>query len=410
MKRNVGHVFRPLYKDEKAACNIPDCLHRHRDRKNGCSKIKESPTWRIAFDHKGRKYQLSSYSIKRADAVKLLKKKFAELGAGRPVGPDVDKTDFETLATIITDDYKANRRRSLSKLKGKLNNLRRAFSRDLAGDVTADRITAYVATRQEEGAENATINRELAALKRAFRLAHRAGRVATMPHISMLHEDNARTGFFEEDQFRAVLNHLPEHLKPVIITAYYTGWRTASEIVTRKMYHLDLENGWLRLEPGETKNGKGRIFPINDDLPELKAALEEQFARTRTFEKESGQIVPWLFHDRGRPVGNFRRAWLTACKEAGIPGQLRHDFRRTAVRNLERAGVPRSAAMAMTGHLTESIYRRYAIVDEAMLKEASAKLGALHGRMSTRWTQKVFNLDKQQINKAIPPGTAEAEK
>ena len=61
-----------------------------------------------------------------------------------------------------------------------------------------------------------------------------------------------------------------------------------------------------------------------------------------------------------------------------MPGRIPHDFRRTAVRNLERAGVPRSAAMAMVGHKTESIYRRYAIMDEAMLKEGAAKLAALH--------------------------------
>ncbi len=77
-------------------------------------------------------------------------------------------------------------------------------------------------------------------------------------------------------------------------------------------------------------------------------------------------------------IKSFRRAWVTACKKAGIPERVPHDFRRTAVRNLERAGVPRSTAMKMVGHRTESIYRRYAIVDEAMLKEGAAKLQTLH--------------------------------
>jgi integrase len=75
----------------------------------------------------------------------------------------------------------------------------------------------------------------------------------------------------------------------------------------------------------------------------------------------------------------FRRAWLTACKGAGLSGRIPHDFRRTAVRNLERAGVPRSTAMKMVGHKTESIYRRYAIVDEAMLKEGAAKRSVRDG-------------------------------
>jgi integrase len=74
----------------------------------------------------------------------------------------------------------------------------------------------------------------------------------------------------------------------------------------------------------------------------------------------------------------FRRSWLTACKKAGVPGKIRHAFRSTARRNLERAGVERSTAMKAVGHLTESIYRRYSIVDESMLKEAAKKLEQLY--------------------------------
>jgi integrase len=80
----------------------------------------------------------------------------------------------------------------------------------------------------------------------------------------------------------------------------------------------------------------------------------------------------------GKRVGDFRKSWKKACRAAGVPGGLVHDFRRTAVRNFERAGVPRSSAMKLTGHKTEAVYRRYAIVDGAMLKEAVVKLAALH--------------------------------
>src|SRR5687767_5802407 len=74
-----------------------------------------------------------------------------------------------------------------------------------------------------------------------------------------------------------------------------------------------------------------------------------------------------IFHLDGAPVGkhDIRQAWRQATKAAGLTGRLPHDFRRTAVRNLERAGVPRSVAMKLTGHKTESVYRRYAIVAEA---------------------------------------------
>ena len=106
----------------------------------------------------------------------------------------------------------------------------------------------------------------------------------------------------------------------------------------------------------------------------------------RAIERALAVIIPWVFvNPPGTPrckvgsrIKNFRGAWSKACKAAGVPGRLVHDFRRTAVRNLERAGVPRSSAMKLTGHKTEAVYRRYAITDAAMLQEATAKLAVLH--------------------------------
>jgi integrase len=193
----------------------------------------------------------------------------------------------------------------------------------------------------------------------------------------MLQEQNRRKGFFEPDQYRRVLKALPDYLQPVITTAYITGWRIASEILTRQKFHLDLDAGpgWLRLEPGEGKTTTGRNFPLT---PDLRDTLKAQLDRTREFEKAHDKIVPWLFHRNGEPIKDFRSAWATACTAAGLTARIPHDFRRTAVRNLERASVPRSAAMELVGHKTESMYRRYAICDESMLKDGAEKLAALH--------------------------------
>jgi integrase len=173
--------------------------------------------------------------------------------------------------------------------------------------------------------------------------------------------------------------------------AYATGWRVHSEILTREKRHLDLKAGWLRLDPGETKNGEGRMFPLT---PRLREILTRQLARTEALQKATGKIIPWLFcHSDGKRIKHFRRSWITACIKAGfgkritdtngrviktIVDRIPHDFRRTAVRNLERAGVPRSAAMRMIGHKTQAIYSRYAIADEGMLKDAAIKLAQLH--------------------------------
>jgi integrase len=171
--------------------------------------------------------------------------------------------------------------------------------------------------------------------------------------------------------------HLSEPAQVVTDTSYITGWRIPTELLTRRWAHIDFDAGWLRLDPGETNNDDGRQFPLT---PDLRAILEAQRHRTSEIERETGTIIPWVFHRNGQPIKSLYKGWRAACKAAGFPTALMHDFRRTAVRNLERAGVPRSAAMKMTGHKTEAVYRRYAIVDEAMLVDSGQKLQALHER------------------------------
>lgn len=118
---------------------------------------------------------------------------------------------------------------------------------------------------------------------------------------------------------------------------------------------------------------------LTQSMRPLREVLEAQRARIAAIEKAMDMIIPWVFvHDNGEQIRDFRDAWRNACKDAGVAGRLVHDFRRTAVRNLERAGIPRSAAMKLTGQKTEAVYRRYAIVSEGDLREAGDKLAALH--------------------------------
>jgi integrase len=375
--RGLGFVYQPNYVDKRTG------------------ERKTAATWWVQYSVRGKRFRESSGSSNRVDAVKLLKRRIGDAGQGRTIGPQAEKTRFKQLTQMLIDDYRANGRRSLKRIKASVGHLLAFFGDEFAMDVTGDRIASYVANRQDEKAAPATINRELAALKRAFRLGEKVGKVIQRPEVSMLREDNRRKGFFEAQEYRAVLEHLPEELKPVIQTAYITGWRIASEVLTRQKHHVNLEAGWLRLEPGETKNGEGRNFPLT---PELREILARQIEKTREVEHATGRIIPWLFHRDGNAIRDFRGAWASACKGAGVAKRIPHDFRRTAVRNLERAGVPRSAAMAMVGHRTESIYRRYAIADEAMLKEGAIKLAAFHAS-EMNGPQKVVLLKKKKLHR-----------
>ncbi|MGH7335802.1 MAG: tyrosine-type recombinase/integrase [Candidatus Rokuibacteriota bacterium] len=161
-----------------------------------------------------------------------------------------------------------------------------------------------------------------------------------------------------------------------VTIAYVYGWRKG-EVLGLERRQVDLKAGTLRLDPGTTKNKEGRVVYLTQEVSRL---LGEQLARVDALQKQLTKIVPYVFphlegQHRGRRITGFRKAWTSACKAAGVPGRLVHDLRRTAVRNMERNGVARSVATKMTGHKTESVYRRYAIVSDSDLQEAARKVG-----------------------------------
>ena len=342
---------------------------RYTDRRTG--ERREAATFAIQwYDRRAHRYVREYGFASDKAAERALRHRLADQERGQPTGPSIERTTFEDLAALIVTDYELNGRR-LPRLRQSLAHLRRAFGPDRAVEIDTARVARYTALRVQAGAKPATVNRELAALKRMFRLGVQAKRVGQAPHIATMKENNTRTGFFEDHQVEAILRHLPADLRPVVRVAYFTGWRVPSEILTRQWRHVDFEAGTLRLEPGEGKNKEGRTFPLD---PDLRPILEALRAETTALEQKWGRIIPWVFHRGGRQIKSFTRSWATARRKAGLPGMLKHDFRRTAARNLVRAGVLETVAMKLTGHKTRSVFERYAIVTEDMLKNGAEKL------------------------------------
>jgi integrase len=332
----------------------------------------------IRYSFRGRKIRESSGSAKKADAVKLLRRRLAEMATGRLIGPDAEKTTFDDLAAMLLTDYALNGRRSQRRVKIALSHLRAFFGFDHVPDMTSDRVAEYIRSRQETGAAAASIKYELACLRRAFNLAVRADKasLSQKPYIPTVTVDNARKGFFEAADFLAVEKELPDTLRTLARFLYLTGWR-AGEALGLTWAGVDFDAGVIRLEPGVTKNREGREFPFTA-LPQLAALLVAQRQYTSEVERTKGEIIVAVFHRNGRPIRSYSRAWRAACRAAGLPNHLVHDLRRTAVRNLERAGVSRSVAMQLTGHKTEAVYRRYAITSARDLAEGVKKLAVLH--------------------------------
>lgn len=342
-----------------------------------------SKKWHIEYRWRGKQHRESSGSYRERDAVKLQNRRLADVSSGRLVGPQMEKTTFEELGQMLVDDYRVNGRKSLDRAKRSIHHLGAFFGGCQALDITPDRVSAYIGSRLDgiPPAKPATIQNELAALKRMFTLGHRAGKVPARPPLPSIKVRNTRSGFFEEAQLAAVLERLPEAIRPVVEFAYLTGWRIG-EIRSLTWRQVDLKGGVVRLEPGTTKNDEGRIFPFKASA-ELEELLTRQRQVASSVERETGQIVQWVFHRRGKPIRCFNAAWRQACRQAGCPGRFIHDLRRTVVREMERAGVPRSVAMKLSGHKTESIYRRYAIVSEADLAEGVSRRASFRQRTRT---------------------------
>lgn len=317
--------------------------------------------WWIRYSHRGKEYRESSGSESETVARRLLTARLRETGkrGGKFLGAAEERLRFEDLADLLRTDYQTNEHRSLRRVDGALKNLRRYFGLDRAVDITTDRIQSYIVQRREDEAANATINRELAALKRAFKIAVDAERLSRAPHIAMLEEHNARQGFLEHAEYIALLDALPERLRDPVAFLYLSGWRV-SEMEALEWRDVDLPGNVVRLRPELNKNKDGRVLPLSGELAEVIQRAHQ----TRRLD------CPFVFHIEGKPIVDFRASWHGARTAAGLGHLLVHDLRRCAVRNLVRAGVPERVAMEITGHKTRAVFDRYNIVSEADLVTA----------------------------------------
>jgi integrase len=318
-----------------------------------------------------------------------MKKREGEISNCKLPGIYFDKVRFDELAEDFLRDYQLNCKKSLQRAEISIKLLREAFGGRRVTDITTPAIQKYVEDRMKwicrdcggrfeaqdkcphcqsgnlkGGAKHATINRELSALKRMLTLGAKQypPEVDRVPHIQKLKENNVRVGYFEHDEYLALLKALPSNLRALVTFGYKTGWRR-SEITSLTWSRVDLSEGTVRLEAGETENDQGRTVYLDDELLKF---LKIQWLRRH-------KDCDLFFHREGNRIKDFRGAWKNACEEASIEGKLFHDLRRTAVRNMVRAGIPEAVAMKISGHKTRTVFERYNIVSPDDLKKAAEK-------------------------------------
>lgn len=315
--------------------------------------------WQLIYQVAGERRWETVRVETRSEALRLLKVREGEAADGRTAPLSAGRLRFEDLAAGLVCDYQLTGKRTLRRAQQSLDHLKASFGGRRAAQIAAVDVKTYCTKRQSEGAANGTINRELTALKRMFNLALREGQLYRKPQICMLRESSPRQGFFEAEQLGRVLAALPEYARPVAQFGFYSGWRLG-EITTLQWDQVDFDARVVRLWPGTTKNREGRVLPLEGELWRI---IEQRHT-------ERAPDCPWVFHRQGERLRSFYKSWRRAVQSAGCPGRLFADLRRTAARNFRRAGLSENEAMALTGHLTAAMFRRYSIVAEADLRDA----------------------------------------
>jgi integrase len=220
--------------------------------------------------------------------------------------------------------------------------------------------------RQSNKAANGTIDRELHILQRAFSLAveHKRLTPVHLPEFPTLSEDNVREGFVEKGDFDSILCHLKStDVRDFVAWGFWTGMRRG-EIAKLTWAAFDRESSTLIL-PGRSTKGKKPRKLI------LEGVYREIIARRLSVRRLD---CPYIFHRQGQAMGSFRKAWANASRKAGVSGLIFHDLRRTAVRNMIRAGVDKTVAKRISGHRTDAVFDRYNITSDEDLQDAQQRL------------------------------------
>jgi integrase len=349
-------------------------------------KYAQSPFWTSCYYVNGKEHRESTECLDLKKAKSWHRKKLDQIASHRQghapvVTPIMKQVTVNELLDDLFGSPEFTALKGADTAKYHAVAVREHLGTSPAVAVTAEAWDQYIAKRRQAGREDATINRERAVLRSAFKLAVVRKRLTAwqVPALSRLPERHVRRVFFERDEFEAVVAHLPEYLQDAARFAYLTGWRKGD---VRSLTWSAVDTRAMTITLPTSKNGDGRALALPDALVEIITRREA--ARLLTTPAGDVRIVEHVFHRGGSPLGDFRKVWKRACLDAGLfhveqdeSGKMIkkhdrrfHDFRRSAVRNLRRAGVDETVAMTITGHKTANVFRRYNIVDERDVRQA----------------------------------------
>jgi integrase len=340
----------------------------------GLFKYRNSKYWWISYSLNGEYRCESTKTTDVTKARETLKQKRREIEAAKAglvqlPGAESRRVTVRQLTEALIADYTLRDRHSIKGVQSHLKQVTGELGDMRVADLRAKHLTDYQGSRKRQGAAGGTINREVGLLRRAIRGFLEEHRLP-VPRVQPLPE-NVREGFFSRADIEALVKHVTSDVADFIWFGFYTGWRKG-EIASLKWDDVDTEAKTIRLSWRNSKNKVARTMALEGAL----AAILKRQSIARAERVLKGHDSPYVFvrgdgtKAHGRPIDDISVVWRRACKAAGLDGRLFHDLRRSAARNMDRAGVSRHVAMQITGHKTESMYRRYNIVDDADLRTA----------------------------------------
>ncbi len=326
--------------------------------------------WVNGTDANGVAFRLSSGSTIKEEAAALRDslRVRSRTGQFRAETRTLTLADLEKLATAR---YQADGRRAGKRLALAWNALRAGLP-ELVRQISTQRVNEYEAARLAAGRARSTTNYELAALRRAFRLAVEA-RLMTADQCPVIHTptpNNARQGIVTPDELRAILAALPDWARPVIQFLSLSGWRLSEALHLTWKDNVDQRQKLVRLEATDTKAARARTFPFGA-LPALERLL--------TAQRQAPGASQYVFVKDSRPIAYkaLRKTWRAACRKARCVGKLMHDLRRSAATRMVEAGIDEHTVMALCGWETPSVFRRYHIIHEDAKRAALARLATV---------------------------------
>lgn len=351
----------------------------NRRREQGLGSLyQRGRRWVIQYYANGQRQIESTGLTSRTEAQKVLTARLASVAKGEAV---VAKK--YTVAELWANRLRYAKGRTVVDAGVRWKKLQPFFGGMVASQVQPHHIMQYRQQRTQQGRKVGTVNREVEALRRCFKLALRDRLIATVPHFHVEKENNVRTGYVPDgklDQLREAAGREGLWLRTMLELGISYGWRRG-EMLGLTCSQVDFGKNLIRLEVGTTKNREAREVPM---LPTVRVLLQQCCSGKKPADKV-------LTRAKGQPVLEPKLAWWKLCVSVGlgqwqcIPcghtqtqrnrcpkcnaynwryvGLLVHDLRRTAARTLRNAGIAEAVAMTITGHKTASMFRRYGIIN-----------------------------------------------